>query len=538
MKPHILLALVLSLVVGGALQACGGGPSPAPVPANVPATREEPTLAVLVVADQLRADLVVRYQDLFEGGFRRLLDEGYQFTQASHAHAGTFTAPGHATLSTGVYPSRHGIVSNDWSEETPEGWVTRYNILDADSPILGQPDLDGRSPRDLLRDGLADWIVEHNPEARVLSVATKDRSAVLMAAKTQGEVYWNESVAGGFVTSSYYRNAYPDWVERFNRTSMPGIYGDPVWESSVPASAEGRSRPDANAYENDGEHTTFPHDAREEVREIDTFRFREWVRNNTPRLDEATLGLALAGLEEMGLGRRGGLDYLAVGFSQPDYVGHRFGPLSREQLDEVLRLDRLLGTLMTALDEQVGEGRWVLALSADHGVVDLPEWREEQGLSGGRVSRDDLRALREELRGELDSGDPDEAGDRMARYARELPFVEAVYSQDALVRGELADSFAVLYRNSYHDGRVYGLLGRVGLDVRLTEGWISDGSARGTTHGSPYWYDRHVPLFFLGAGVRAGRSDEPAYTVDVAPTLASLAGVAPPDDVDGRLLLR
>jgi arylsulfatase A-like enzyme len=231
------------------------------------------------------------------------------------------------------------------------------------------------------------------------------------------------------------------------------------------------------------------------------------------------------------------MDYLAVGFSQPDYVGHRFGPLSREQLDELLRLDRLLGTLMTRLDEQVGEGGWVLALSGDHGAVDLPEWRTEQGASGGRVSRDDLRAIRSQLNEALDEGGaPDEVRDRVARFALALPFIEAVYPKGEPDRGEPADSFAVLFRNSHLDGRVYGLLGRAGLDVRLTEGWISDGSVRGTTHGSPYWYDRHVPLFFLGRGVSPGRSDEPAYTVDVAPTLALLAGVAAPGDLDGRPL--
>lgn len=521
--------LLFAVLAAAVLQGCS---TPGPAPAE-----ERPALVVLVSADQLRGDLVVRYQDLFQHGFRRLFDEGFHFTQASVGHAGTFTAPGHATLATGTHPSRHGIVANDWSEETPEGWVSRYNILDAESPIIGQPELDGRSPKDLLREGLSDWILAQNSNARILSVSTKDRSAVLMAGKARGQVYWNESGAGGFVTSSYYRDAYPAWVETFNQSSMPLVYGGPVWESTVPEAAEGRSRPDAFPFEYDGEHTTFPHDARTEVDDLDMRRFRSWVKNNTPRLDEATLGLVLVGMEELELGRRGVTDYLAVGFSQPDYVGHRFGPLSREQLDELLRLDRLLGNLMTGLDEQVGEGRWVLALSADHGVVDLPEWRIEQGLEGGRVSRDDLRAIRSEVGAALDEGaDPEAVRDRVARFALALPFVEAVYPTGELDGGEPADSFAVLFRNSHLDGRVHGLLGRVGLDVRFTEGWISDGSVRGTTHGSPYWYDRHVPMFFLGRGVSPGRSDEPAQTVDVAPTLARLADVRAPGDLDGRPL--
>ena len=198
------------------LQGCGSTPDPA-------ATGDRPSLVVLVSADQLRGDLVVRYQDHFQHGFRRLLDEGFHFTQASHGHAGTFTAPGHATLSTGTHPSRHGIVANDWSEERRGGWASRYNTWDPDSPIVGQPDLDGRSPRDLLREGLPDWIQDHDGDARVLSISTKDRSAVLMAGKSRGQVYWNESVAGGFVTSRYYRDEYPEWVRTFNETSMPLI---------------------------------------------------------------------------------------------------------------------------------------------------------------------------------------------------------------------------------------------------------------------------------------------------------------------------
>jgi hypothetical protein len=170
-------------------------------------------------------------------------------------------------------------------------------------------------------------------------------------------------------------------------------------------------------------------------------------------------------------------------------------------------------------------------------VVDLPEWRIQQGEGGGRLSRPDLRALRAEMNGILEAGGSADAIEQaMAERARALPFVAAAYRQSELLRGEATDSFATLYRNSLHPGRVADLLARAGVHVRLHEGTISDGTVRGTTHGSPYWYDRHVPLHFLGAGISAGRSSEASYTVDVAPTLAFLAGIPTPDDLDGHPL--
>lgn len=527
----------LPALAAAGLLACAPSAAPPAPAAGDAATPERPALVVLVVVDQLRADMVTRYADLYRHGFRRLAEEGFAFTQASHRHAGTYTAPGHATLSTGSFPSHHGIVANEWALQTPGGWRSVYNTFDSTSAIVGFEELAGRSPRPLLRDGLADWVQAADPEARVVSLSTKDRAAILLAAHSRGQVYWQDSQAGGFVTSAYYRDAYPDWVERYNREIMPTLYADSVWRSEVPAAARARSRPDTNAFEFDGVHTFFPHDAREEVRRMTPYRFHEWVRYS-PRPDGATLGLAEAAMEALDLGRRGVTDYLALSFSQVDYVGHRYGPFSREQLDDLLHLDRVLGELMDALDRRVGEGRWVMALSADHGVLELPEWRREQGKPGRRVSREELGALSDDLNEAVAAGGGAEAiRDRIAAQAREASFVAAVYPRAGLLRGEAPDSFAPLFRNSLYPGRYAGMLGRFDLDVRLTEGTLADGTTHGTTHGSPYWYDRHVPLFFLGAGIEPGRSEEGVYTVDVAPTLAGLAGIPFPDDLDGRPIL-
>jgi hypothetical protein len=203
-----------------------------------------PALIVSVSIDQLRGDLVEHYDSLFSGGFRRLLDDGYRFLGTTHAHAKTSTAPGHATLGTGVFPSRSGIVGNSWLERSPEGWRSVYSVEDSLSHILGFPAMEGRSPVNLLRGGLADWLVAEDSSAIIVSVSRKDRAAIGLAGRARGHVYWIIPNQGKFVTSSYYAEGYPGWVERFNLEDMPRIFGDSVWEQTLPLEARGHTRGD------------------------------------------------------------------------------------------------------------------------------------------------------------------------------------------------------------------------------------------------------------------------------------------------------
>jgi len=188
----------------------------------------------MLVIDQLRPDMLDRFDDYFTGGLRRVIDEGHSFADATHDHAYTFTAPGHTTLSTGVHPTRHGIVSNDWWELEDTEWREVYSMEDPESAILGYPTMVGRSPANLYRGGLADWIAAVDPEARVVSISRKDRAAIALAGRAMGEVYWMDDPVAGFMTSTYYRSEYPEWVQRFNEEEMPGVYGDMVWESRRP----------------------------------------------------------------------------------------------------------------------------------------------------------------------------------------------------------------------------------------------------------------------------------------------------------------
>src|SRR5690554_1103935 len=230
------------------LAACGGAPQP-----------ERPALAVLLVVDQLRADLLDRYDSLFTGGFRRLRDESRIFVNGTHDHATTSTAPGHATISTGVVPARHGIVGNSWYEMVDGEWRRVENVHDPDSELVGAPGIPAASPHRLLRGGFADWLVAADSASIVVSVSGKDRGAILPAAHSPGYVYWFQPAAGRFVTSTHYRTEDPDWVVSFNQNILPTHARDSVWESTIPEAALALSQPDTAAHEADGVRTFFPH---------------------------------------------------------------------------------------------------------------------------------------------------------------------------------------------------------------------------------------------------------------------------------------
>jgi len=489
-----------------------------------------PRLAVMIVVDQFREPYLERYGDLFTGGFRRLLDQGRLYTNATHDHAVTETAVGHASLSTGAHPMHHGIVANEWSERTPKGLVSVSNVGDSTVHIVGSPALAGVSPHYLMRSGLADWLVAANPRSQVASVSAKDRGAVLPAAHVKGQVYWFDSRAGRFVTSTYYRDRYPTWADEFTSRVLPRYTRDSVWASQIPASALGRASADSVAWEGDGVHTAFPHRFVDEGRPS---RFWDWFVA-TPMLDAATLDYAETMVTALSLGRDDAPDFLNVSLSQTDRIGHAYGPLSREQLDNLLRLDRELGEFFAFLDRTVGAGRWVVGLSADHGSLVAPEtpWPGER--AGRRATKDEkatLQALHDTAAFmEEDPATPE----RTAAALRRLPFVADAYTHAQLQNAAPADSFATLQRRALYPGRFAADFSPYGVEVRYAEGWLA--SVRGTGHGTPYWYDRHVPLLFMGPGVTAGRDTTRASTVDFAPTLARLLRLPAPADVDGHPL--
>lgn len=529
-----LLATIL--MTGGSAPVWGlqGPGAPAERPGST--LLEEPRLVVFLVVDQLRGDLLTRYHPVFSGGLKRLMDEGLSYPQALHAHAATETSPGHAALSTGVFPARAGIPANAWREERRGERRSVINVVDPDYPLVGAPELPGASPEVLRREGLADWVLAADRDARVVSISAKDRAAVLMAGKSRAIVYWFSSQLGRFVTSTFYRAEDPSWVGRFNDEVMPRFRSDSVWTSTIPPGEEGRSSPDTASFEADGINTFFPHRHAQERIDPTMDDFFLWFEG-TPMLDVATLRFAEVAVRETGAGSQDGrTDFLSVSLSQTDRVGHAFGPLSREQMDNLLRLDRELGSFLSFLDQTVGREHYVLGLTSDHGVMTVPERLPAEGRRLSLEDRASLQRALNEAAGGTGQGAGSSLATRLVETLEDVPFVGPAFTHEALGSGAVTDSLGVLFQHSFVPGRGGGLLSIYGVEMWWAENILDWGFPTGTTHGSPFYFDRWVPLIVVGPGVPAGVVESPVRPMDLAPTLAWMAGIAYPEDLDGRLL--
>jgi predicted AlkP superfamily pyrophosphatase or phosphodiesterase len=458
-------------------------PSPAAPP-------EPPKLIVLIAVDQLRADLITIYRPLFTGGLARLFREGRHYPNARVAHAPTNSMPGHVTLATGMHPRHHGIVDNDFFETAPDG--TRrftFSVADSTVKIVGAPSEDGVSMRRLETTGLADWVLARDSAARVAAVSMNEYGALLHAGRGTDRrlVYWYSPSSARFVTSTTYAAEDPPWVRAFNAT-LSGRFVDSVWTSSAPPAARRFALPDSGGYENDHVHVAFPHRFAAELDSVWKPTFGHWVYF-TPFADRAAIAFAIETVSRLRLGQRGSIDYLSLTLGSSDGIGHWFGPRSQEQLDNVLRLDRELGRLLAALDRAVGRGRYVLALSADHGSPDVPEAppapdRMDFGVGrGSRVPDAEVDRLFQDLAARAPRGlSPDSSRRVVIPILRRAPYIADLIDTTALADSTAppVDSFVPIFRNSYRSDRSpvrplagrYGTLVRFGLVARLTPGTV------------------------------------------------------------------
>ncbi len=521
-----------------------------------PPPADPPRLLVVLVVDQMRADYLDRFRSQFTGGFARLLEDGANFTEAHQDHAATVTAVGHATISTGVYPSRHAIVGNDFFERTEDRDV--YNSLDESAPILGYPDLPGRSPRRLRRDGLGDWLKRASPDSKVYSVAIKDRSAIMMADHGPDGAYWYLENAGTFVTSSYYAAAYPAWVDSFNTSGLVESYFTRGWTRLLPEDQYGASREDSFPAEGGGRWFTFPYDFSERF-DNGTGRPNRSYYNflrRTPFGDEVTLEFAKAMVRNEGLGVDDTPDILFVGASASDYIGHRWGPYSQEIQDHYLRLDGYLEQFFSFLDETVGTQNYAVVLTGDHGVAAAPEEMARRGHDARRIPGPVFRetilgaiagamaelGIREQPGVRYMDGLIFEAGDggemsvpvsrlseAVAARLREVDFISSAFSAEDVSRADAdGENVVSMFRRSYHRERSSDVM----LNTRPH--YLFGGDV--AQHGSAHRYDTHVPLILDGPGFVSGWHSGRVRTVDIAPTLAALLGIEVPDDLDGQVL--
>jgi predicted AlkP superfamily pyrophosphatase or phosphodiesterase len=514
---------------------------PAPVAA-------QPKLAVVIVVDQMRAGFLTEFAEDFDGGLARLTRDGAVFTGAFHDHALTATAPGHATIATGTYPSRHGVIGNQiWSYELDR---LRNIVLDANVATVGMERRSGRSPHTLMRSGLGDWLKAQSPDSKVFAVSLKDRAAVFAGGQQPDAVYWYDNLAGNFVTADYYVGALPAWVERFNELDWVDPYFGEAW---VPSFDDGHDRL-AHVGVDGASFSEFPHVL---VGDAETPDRRFYSRFRlTPFADRMTLDFAEALIDAEQLGTDDTPDVLFIGLSAADYIGHRYGPWSEETHDHYARLDQYLGEFLAFLDDRVGRDRYTLALTADHGVMPIPEQMASLGLKAGRTLAEDVLAdLEPVVRAAVERGvvpvmprlgyifgvvfDFDDAdvsarqidalATIVAEHLRARPDVASAYTTAELqAESGMHDPWLGRHQRSFYPGRAPA------VTVNAIENHLITPEERGATHGSPYAYDARVPLIFLGDGIAPGEYRGDVRTVDIAPTLATLLGIEPPDDLDGH----
>ncbi len=518
---------------------------------------ESPKLAVVVVVDQMRADHLSRFAGLYKDGFKRLLDKGAVFTNAHHDHAYTLTGPGHATIATGSNPSRHGIVTNSWFDRIEKRLV--YCAEDSAFRPLGYPDeapVEGRAPNRMLVPALGDWLKAQSPKSKVFSVSRKSGAAVLMAGMKADAAYWYHSNDGNVITSEYYMKSYPPWVETFNQSRSVDHYFQDGWPKLMPEEIYFLAREDAFPTENGGKNTIFPHVFKTEGGKPDEDYYRALV--STPFADDLILDFAKTLITNEALGTDESPDLLFVGCSSADAIGHAYGPLSQESLDHFLRLDVYLGDFFRFLDQHIGTENYVVTLSSDHGVLPLPEELARRGFDAKRVSVQDLigniQKIFVEVAKELEIPErlitgfnpglflnypaaeskgvsATELDEILIRRLKELELIADIFTKDDL-KGKTDDgrSYQELYTNNFHPDRCGD------LTPRFKKFYLLRGTPHGTTHGSPYSYDTHVPIVFMGAGIEKSFHSQKVRTVDIAPTLAECFGIKTTAEIDGRSL--
>lgn len=501
-----------------------------------------PRLVVVVSVDQMRADYLTRFGSLYKAGLKELNETGAVFTNARYRHANCETGPGHSVILSGRNAHHSGIIANAWYDAALGRAV---NVVDDPTVLPVGGSGRGASPANFIGFTLGDMLKKADPATRVVGVALKDRAAILMAGPRADAAYWFESAEGRFITSSYYMKSAPAWLDAFNARRLPDTYGAKPWtrllgDESVYRRYAGE---DHVATEADLKDTIFPHTI---TAPPGTAAFNDRLRR-TPFADELTFDAALAAISGHDLGTDDATDILAIGFSASDYVGHAFGPDSHEIMDQMLRLDLLLGRLLEALRARVGADRFILVLTSDHSVMPLAETLQKQGVKAGRVKPADLQtaamaALERRFPGKKDLVAsymaPDfylnlEALERqgLRREDVERTLSDALLASGAVEKVYTASSFAGdpppssvdpyfdAVKRSYFASRSPHVIGRLKEYLYLTS------SPGGTGHGSSYEYDRHVPVVFIGANVKAGTYVAEAAPEDIAPTLGLLLGI-------------
>jgi predicted AlkP superfamily pyrophosphatase or phosphodiesterase len=513
--------------------------------------QDRPRLVVALVVDQMRWDFLFRYQDRYtEGGFKRLLREGFAFHNTYINYIPSMTAVGHASIFTGAVPAIHGIIGNEWPDRNEN--LTHYCTTDSATIQVGAGAGQlSMSPRNLKATTIGDELMlSNNFRSRIIAVSLKDRAAILPGGHKPTGAFWYDDKTGKMVTSSWYSNQLPGWVESFNKAGVGDKLMEKSWQTLYPIQTYKNSTADSVKWERLFKGSTasaFPHP----VHEI--YRNDKGILRNAPAGNTFIFSFAREAIKSNGLGKGSHTDMLTINCASTDYIGHQFGPNSVEIEDTYLRLDRDLEAFLRYLDHAVGKQNYLLLLTADHGgshsINYLNSLNFPSGWLNGNQKQKALNALLEKKFGgkglvkniynyqvyfnlpviEKNGLNLKEVKHAAIQFLRKAEGVLFVADMENLSEASIPHEINQMLVNGYH-ARLSGQL------VIIPEsGWF-DGPRQGTTHGTWNPTDTHIPLIFMGWKVRSGATDEKAAITDIAPTLAALLRIQAPNGSTGNVL--
>ncbi len=503
---------------------------------------DKPKLVVGIIVDQMRDEYLHRFNSKFSsGGFKRMMGEGFTCRNNHYHYASTVTGPGHAHVFTGSSPAISGIVGNDWYEK-PIG-KKMYVAGDSTVSLVGEGKASAgkMSPRNLKVTTITDQLrVATQFRSKVIGVAFKDRGAIMPAGHT-GQAYWFDGSSANWITSTYYRNDLPQWVKDFNAKKLPAQYITQKWDYLLPGDDYVESEPDDQPYEAalSGEKSAvFPHTVTMESFTTSYYSSR------------LTREFAMAAVENENLGGGPVTDFLTISFSGPDYAGHAFGPQSKEVQDVYLRLDREIEQLLNYLDKKLGKGTYTVFLSADHAVANIPAFNMKNNIPSGVFVGKELQRMAQQILEER-YGDSKiiQYYDNYQIYLNREVMDKRNISIDEVtetLKASLSQKEGIYTVVNIADGNVSSVPEyyqtklmnlynpkRSGEIMILPEPAWFEGGLKGTTHGTMYRYDTHVPLLFFGWGINHGETVRPTYICDIAPTVAMLLRILEPNGAIG-----
>lgn len=517
-------------------------------------SQTNPKLVVGIIVDQMRYDYLTRFWNHYgEGGFKRMVNQGFNCKNHHFNYAPTSTGPGHASVYTGASPSSHGIIGNNWYDKVSDSEV--YCASDDSYTSVGTTSEAGKmSPHRMLTTTITDQLRLHTQmRGKTIAIALKDRGAVLPGGHTANAAYWFEGAdTGKWVTSSYYMETLPKWVTDFNASGVAQSYKK-AWTTLKDINLYQESGIDDNNYEGLFETETAPTFPHSTPNLLDKTRDFEFIKA-TPYGNSITTDFAIAALKSENLGVDVNTDFLAVSYSSTDYVGHKYGVNSKEVQDTYLRLDQDLERLLSTLDKEVGAGQYTVFLTADHGAINVPAYLKDQKIPAGYTNMSTTKArfneflkykygttdlvknisnyqvfLDRKVIANLDM-DLDDVQEEIAFEMLRYGVIDKVYTGYQMWQNEYTKGIPYILQNGWHQKRSGDVL------YVLKPGFISY-PRTGSTHGSPQIYDTHVPLLFYGKGIKKGETFSRTEIPDIAPTVASMLGIAFPNGTTGKPII-